>query len=206
MNYVYLNNTFKTKICNICIVEYLKSSLIKIYDKFNDKEYYGEGPYYNIKKGIVKKETRSKGRGLYATEFIPCGTIVWKDRENGPTEKYTVVNIDDIKDYPLETREIMIKYGYQMNENEFLTPMTQEEIDIDYSNYWNHSCDPNCLPQDEYKWISIRDIHIGEELTIDYCTFDCNQYDCISRKYRKHFLKYIQDKIVSHYHTSIEDI
>ena len=52
---------------------------------------------------------------------------------------------------------------------------------MDYSNFWNHSCQPSTLPLDEDHWIAIRDIKTGEQLTIDYSTFDSNPFICIDR-------------------------
>ena len=163
-------------------------------------------------------------------KFIPKDTIVWQHRKNGPAENYNIVNLNNMKDYNIETQSYIIKYGYQVNDTDVITPLTQEEVDLDYSNYWNHSCNPNCLPYNEVFWIAVRDINIGDELTIDYCTFDCNAYYCIDKclcgtekcrtiisntdclnkdiikRYRNHFLPYIQQKIEKHYKMPLNKI
>ena len=196
----------------------------------NDNKYFGKDSYYNIKRCIVMKDTIGKGKGLFATQFIPINTIVWENRANGPAERYKTVNLNDLAKYSENEQQIIIKYGYQLNNHEVVTPLNQTEIDLDYSNYWNHSCDPNCLPYDEDNWISVKDINIGDELTIDYCTFDCNDYYCIEKclcnsnncrtiignkdhldkvlikRYRYNFLTYIKEKIEAFYGQNIKDI
>ena len=180
---------------------------------------FGSGPYYNIRKGIGLKENEL-GKGLYAEENIRKGTIVWTNRPNGPAEtKYHRVKLGDVEKLPEDQKKIFIKYSYQQTNDLFITPLTQEEVDLDYSNYWNHSCDPNCLPVDEDNWIAVKDIYKGEQVTIDYCTFDSNEYECIEKclcnskncrkvvkhddykildvqkRYGNHFVPYILEKI-----------
>jgi SET domain-containing protein len=170
-------------------------------------------------KGIKLKDNHL-GSGLYAEKAITKGTLVWKNRADGPAEKlYHRININDVESLPEDKKKIFIKYSYQQSDELFITPLTEEEVNLDYSNYWNHSCDPNCLPVDEDHWISIKDIKSGEQVTIDYCTFDCNKYDCIDeclcgsnncrkvitphdykiediqKRYGPHFVPYILDKI-----------
>ncbi len=186
----------------------------------NTSSYYGEGPYYNIKKGIILQGSKDKGNGLFATEAIPNGTIVWSNRPDGPSEKYyKPISIKQVENMTDEEKNIFIRYGYQIDDDTFHSPLNQHEIDLDFSNYWNHSCDPNCLPLNEDTWIAIRNININEELTIDYCTFDSNIYNCIDKcmcgspicrtdvrgddykkpelqlKYADYFLPFIQEKI-----------
>ncbi|RHY64743.1 hypothetical protein DYB38_006010 [Aphanomyces astaci] len=40
---------------------------------------------------------------------------------------------------------------------------------IETSDYINHSCDPSCGMLDSVTVVAIRDLHPGEEITIDYC-------------------------------------
>jgi hypothetical protein len=173
--------------------------------------YFGQDSYYNIKKGIVLK-SNDLGNGLYAEQDIPKNTLVWKNRDDGPAEKlYHRVKIDEVEGLSPEKKKVFIKYSYQQTDELFITPLTEEEVDLDYSNYWNHSCDPNCLPIDEDHWMSVKDIKVGEQLTIDYCTFDCNKYDCIeeclcgSANCRKQIkptdykLKDVQDRYGNHF-------
>ncbi len=44
----------------------------------------------------------------------------------------------------------------------------------DYSDYLNHSCDPNIGFRDAISIVAIRDIPAGEELVIDYAFWECD--------------------------------
>ena len=183
---------------------------------------FGSGPYHNIIQSIKLDKSGTHGSGLYAVADIKANTIVWKNRQNGPAELiYKHINIDDTKSFTPNEMMIFIKYGYQISQTEFVSPLTQEEVDMDYSNYWNHSCEPNCLPKDEDTWVAISDIKKGDEVTIDYVTFDNNPWECIDvcecntiscrkkitntdyklkylqEKYKNHFLPYISKLIAT---------
>lgn len=62
----------------------------------------------------------------------------------------------------------------------------------DYSDYLNHSCDPNIGFRDAISIVAIRDIPAGEELVIDYAFWECdsawklkNACNCGGRNCRK---------------------
>lgn len=57
-------------------------------------------------------------------------------------------------------------YGWQISSNQFLVPLTSQ--DIDDADHINHSCDPNLGCKDERALLALRDIQPGEELTFDY--------------------------------------
>jgi SET domain-containing protein len=142
---------------------------------------FGTGPYHNLDKNIVLKECSDIGRGLFAKDVIPKHTIVWSERDDGPSmNNYRIIYMNEVEHLSESEKEFFIKYGYQVDDELFLSPLNQEEVDLDYSNYFNHSCNPNVLPLDEENWIAIRDINKDEHLTIDYCTFDSNIYNCIN--------------------------
>ena len=83
--------------------------------------------------------------------------------------------------------------------------------------YVNHSCDPNCGLRGEITGVAMRDIEVGEEITMDYAmldneehTFECNcgsvncrhiitGYDWkikeLQKKYNKYFASYLREKI-----------
>jgi hypothetical protein len=63
----------------------------------------------------------------------------------------------------------------------------------DYSDYLNHSCDPNIGFRDAISIVAIRDIRCGEELMIDYAFWECdptwqlkNICNCGAQCCRKH--------------------
>ncbi len=92
------------------------------------------------------------------------------------------------------------------NENEF------EEADL-----LNHSCEPNCGIKNKLKIVAMRDIKIGEEVTIDYAMMESSEYsfkcncgapNCrkivsgndwkitqLQQKYKGYFSDYLQNRI-----------
>jgi uncharacterized protein len=96
------------------------------------------------------------GYGVFATQFIPKGTIVYaKDcLEIEIKEK-------DFKKYEPALKEQIEKYSY-----------TDERgirvISWDLGKYVNHCCDSNTLSTSYGFDIAVRDINEGDEMTCDY--------------------------------------
>jgi SET domain-containing protein len=111
-----------------------------------------------IKNYIAASE--GKGLGLFASEFIPKGTLIWQFVEGFDTkvhkDKYeTLTNIQ--KNY-VDT--------YFWKEGDYLYSS------CDYSNFQNHSNNPNSVCLDEDKMIALRDIYPDEEILVNYRDFD----------------------------------
>ncbi len=99
------------------------------------------------------------GHGVFATQFIPRGTIVWT--LSHLDTRFTSV---DVAAMPRDFYPFMGVYPYIDNNGDFILGC---DIDI----YCNHSCDPslhNIGGMDVA--IAIRDIQQGEEITYDYAT------------------------------------
>ena len=97
-----------------------------------------------------------KGYGLFATRFIPCGTITWSfdllDREITPTEMAC---------YNEPYSDILLTYSFRNKKGNYI-------FCWDNGRYINHSFNANCC-QTPYNFeIAIRDIKAGEEVTDDY--------------------------------------
>lgn len=114
--------------------------------------------------GIVAKERISKGEtvGVLGGLIIPVAEI----------DKY---------------REKMGHVGIQIDDDFFICPSDRKELEE--TGIFNHSCDPNCGYDSVIKFVAIRDILPGEELTFDYACgepyfppFECK---CGSPKCRK---------------------
>ncbi len=114
------------------------------------------------------------GYGVFATSFIPEGTIVYvKDSlelEVSPT------------DYLLHTpdvREVIDKYSY-------IDPHGNRVISWDFAKYVNHCCNCNTISTGYGFEIAIRDIQAGEQITDEYGLFNldaemevvCGQHNC----------------------------
>src|SRR5215472_14845360 len=111
------------------------------------------------------RASKIQGRGLFAREKIARGEIVAIkgghifDRETldrlqsslGPAE---IQIADDLFIGPTEARE--------------------RESSMIFS---NHSCDPNIGVQGQIVFVAMRDIDAGEELTHEWATTDCDDYE-----------------------------
>lgn len=108
--------------------------------------------------GIVLRESSIQGRGLFAAEFIPRGTVVWTLDEGERR-----LTLEELQALP-EEEQI---YAYQ-HEDTFI-------ITSDNSKYWNHSCDPTTNGLGDTAMIAMRDIQPGEEITYDYATSEIDE-------------------------------
>ncbi len=99
------------------------------------------------------------GIGLFADEFIPEGTIVWK--HNDLIDR--VYNYDQLGDLPNLIQDTLNMYGWR-EDAFFIVPG-------DNARFTNHSAKPNCETAPGIS-IAIDDIQIGEEITENYSSFD----------------------------------
>lgn len=96
------------------------------------------------------------GLGVFATKFIPKGTIVWVlDDLDMVLEEDYVNNLDEIR------REVVYKYSYQENDGRYV-------LCWDHARYINHSFHPNCIDTAYEFELAARDIYPNEQLTCDY--------------------------------------
>ena len=157
----------------------------------------------------VKAEVKSSetaGRGLFAKEAIRKSEVV-------------SVRGGHILTRQMEN-EIMHKpdgyWGYPIADEFVLAPLNTQEVE-DVMMFLNHSCEPNVGILGQIVFVAMRNIAIGEELTIDYAMFGadeepirCNCRSSICRglitgsdwkiknlqeSYRGYFSSYIQQKI-----------
>ena len=96
------------------------------------------------------------GLGVFATKFIPKGTLIWTmcafDRHFTPAE---------VAALPATHQKLMQHYAY---EDVFGSLV----LCWDGGRYVNHSCKPVMLPVDSGLEVCIRDVAPGEEITCDY--------------------------------------
>lgn len=180
----------------------------------------GEGPYGNLDNRIMLQNNSIEGRGLFAILPIPKGTIIWVNNKNGPMNiNYPILTFEQVSQLGNDERNCILKYGSQLSKNTIQGPLTEEAVLLDYSNFFNHSCTPNVWPIDINHWETCCDVNVGDELTIDYVTFDCNVHsgfpkcncnsvECrgtikqndymnidLQKKYKGHFVDFIQTLI-----------
>jgi SET domain-containing protein len=102
------------------------------------------------------RETKDKGIGLFADEFIPKGTIWWKDV---PAFDKIITN-EEYESYDAIQKEFVDTYIFVKNDGTMY-------MCVDNARFINHSDTPNTgnIGDD---CLVLRDIQKGEELTCDY--------------------------------------
>ena len=113
------------------------------------------------------KESKIHGLGLFADQFIPKGTEIWRFT---PTfdQKFTR---EQILAFPELLQIYMYKYGWRSKKSKLYI------FSADDGKYFNHSDNPNCLSEyrdseEEVVTIAIRDIQIEGEILDNYNSFE----------------------------------
>lgn len=99
---------------------------------------------------------RCKGYGVFATKFIPKGTITWVlDDLDQRFERSYILSLNQTM------REKLINYCYRDEKGKYI-------LCWDIAKFVNHSFNSSCIGT-AYKFeLAVRDIYPGEELTDDY--------------------------------------
>jgi hypothetical protein len=103
------------------------------------------------------------GFGLFATRFIPKGTITWVC---DPLDQ--VIPAETAAKFSPLTKQLLEKYSY-------LNGKGDRVLCWDHARYVNHSCDPTCLAAGFDFEIAVRDIFPGDEITDDYGTLNLEE-------------------------------
>jgi len=110
------------------------------------------------------KEIEGKGIGLIADQEIKKGQPTWV---YDPIIDIKVFK----KDIPEPAKEFISTYAVDQDEDHVL-------LNTDNARFTNHSKNPNIKSLGPLKDnIATRDIHVGEEITIDYTEIDVNEID-----------------------------
>lgn len=100
------------------------------------------------------------GIGLFANEFIPKGTIIWKFMPGFDR----LLKEKRVSKLPQCTRNWLARYSYPVT--------THFLVCMDDARFFNHSDEPNTIDVGKKITIAKKDIHLGEELTCDYFALD----------------------------------
>jgi SET domain-containing protein len=114
-------------------------------------------------------QSKIEGIGLFADQFIPKGTVTWKFDprfdiyfESGEVEKMSELQ-----------KDLIIHFAYLSKKS------GKYVYSLDNTRFTNHSARPNIAEDEklsegdaEICTVAIRDIQIGEEMTIDYRAID----------------------------------
>jgi uncharacterized protein len=108
------------------------------------------------------------GFGVFATHFIPKGTLTWAlDDLDQILEPEVVNELDE------DRKKLVLKYSYRNQNGKFI-------LCWDNGRYVNHSFHANCIGTAYEVEIAIRDIYPGEQLTDDYGTLNVDEpFDCL---------------------------
>jgi len=127
----------------------------------------GTGKFSTLHKNIELKPSPLGGLGLFATDFIPKGSITWWEEQPIP-RYFTLEELERLPDDP--EKELYLHFGYQVDDNLFSTIHNPQELQEDAGHFMNHSCDPTTWFLGDYLMEARRDIRAGEEITFDYGT------------------------------------
>lgn len=110
--------------------------------------------------GTYIDKTENKGFGVFAKEYIGKGTIIWKFIEG--------LDIKIHKDNLEELNNVQTNFvdTYFWKEGDYYY------TSCDHSVFQNHSDTPNSITSGSLHMVAARDIEMGEELTVDYSSFD----------------------------------
>lgn len=155
-----------------------------------------------------KVEARSsgiEGKGMFVLERIAAGEEIV--RWGG-----TIYSEAEIKAGKANPHSIVA-----LDEGVFLADPVDEPTGIDF--YLNHSCTPSLWMKDALTLIAMRDIEIGEEVTVDYGLWECDpefridpcrcgsihcrgkvtgsdwQSPELQKKYKDHFVPFLNHRI-----------
>jgi uncharacterized protein len=129
-----------------------------------------------IAKLFEVRETKNKGKGLFAKELIPKGTIICFECDKCEVRSASELGYDKMSK---KEKLALLDYAYRKEDKTFVLP-------CDETRYLNHSCNANILTADIGFDIVVKDIKKGEEATYDYRDFyedvkmpcNCNEDNC----------------------------
>jgi SET domain-containing protein len=112
------------------------------------------------------------GIGVFADEFIPKGTWIWRFQEGFDQ----MIDTSELTKLSEPAKQQFLHYSYlSVSSKTYI-------LAFDDSRFFNHSDNPNCeeaqIPGEiESVTIAARDIEAGEELTDDYLKYDVGYFD-----------------------------
>ena len=108
--------------------------------------------------------SRVHGVGVCAIRDIPAGTIVFR----GESERVVWVSRAAVRRLPTALRKLYEDFG-MVSGDQIGVPPTLNMLSVGW--YVNHSDRPNLEADEEGRFVALRRIRKGDELTADYRTF-----------------------------------
>jgi uncharacterized protein len=108
------------------------------------------------------------GYGVFATKFIPKGTITW-----ALDDLDQIIDPKFVESVDTHRRELLQKYSYRNQDGKYI-------LCWDLGRYVNHSFHANCIGTAYEFEIAVRDIYPGEQLTDDYGSLNIDEpFQCL---------------------------
>lgn len=109
-----------------------------------------------------------KGYGLFASEFIPKGTVTYCQDSLD-----IVISPSELQKHHQAIQDSVHKFAFE-------PPSGDMVMCWDHAKYINHCCQANSLSTGYEFEIAVRDVQVGEELTTDYRLFSkYNKFDFV---------------------------
>lgn len=112
-----------------------------------------------LRSGIEVRSSMTHGRGLFATEAIPKGSVIWH-----PCPKCRVWSVEQLRELTAAEFCDLDEYGYWLEQGGIILPCTNAYL-------MNHSCTATVLDFGLDFGVAVRDLAPGDEVTCDYRTF-----------------------------------
>ncbi|MFE9769587.1 SET domain-containing protein [Streptomyces sp. NPDC005808] len=112
-----------------------------------------------LTKGIDVRASPTHNVGLFVTEPIPTGTVIWL-----PCTKCSRWSKEEVAALPAARFQALDTYGHLLTDGSLLLPCLGAYL-------MNHSCEANVLDLGLDFGLAVHDIAPGEEVTCDYATF-----------------------------------
>lgn len=107
--------------------------------------------------------SRIHGVGVFAAEFVPVGTVTWK--EDNAVDR--PVSADWLRSLPEDRRAFIYAHCYRLREEAVYRHVTDE------GQFMNHSARSNCEYRPEARCdVAVTDIARGEEATTNYWLYN----------------------------------
>lgn len=127
------------------------------------------GPLALFIDAVEISHSETLGRGLRAKRDIPKDTVLWRNDRTG--QRTSRVSLLEFLTFDRDDRREWVEYAWFDGEN-FWGPLRglplQQALDLEASNFSNHSCDPTMGFKDDHTLVTIRDVKAGEPLVVDY--------------------------------------
>ena len=113
------------------------------------------------------------GIGVFAIRDIPRGRNPFNTLSKYARPGYVRITNAELDALPQKLRE-MIRALFVPTDGEMWLPTCGTNL-VYLNAYLNHSTSPNLRTRDGFNFITIRRINVGDELTVDYRTYEAHE-------------------------------